>query len=182
MIAVLENFIDHKECDYLIDFCESKTWSPATVTGQKKYNPSFRRGSTFLIPESHLYQDTCVECITEKIVDAVEAFNQNQYVIAEILFQFGKYNAANQDFFDWHKDDPKSKNPRRVISSTLQLSDRSSYDGGNLEIKNIDLSHYGKSKLKGSLIIFDSQLYHRVTPVSKGVRYSLVTWASTYFK
>ena len=31
-------------------------------------------------------------------------------------------------------------------------------------------------KLKGSLIVFPSFVWHRVNPVKKGIRYSLVSW------
>jgi len=30
---------------------------------------------------------------------------------------------------------------------------------------------------QGSIIIFDSREWHRVSPVTKGVRYSLVSWS-----
>ena len=32
------------------------------------------------------------------------------------------------------------------------------------------------SRGKGSVIVFDSRVYHEITPVIKGVRYSLVKW------
>jgi predicted 2-oxoglutarate/Fe(II)-dependent dioxygenase YbiX len=31
-------------------------------------------------------------------------------------------------------------------------------------------------KERGSILIFPSDIYHRVTPIKKGIRYSLVTW------
>ena len=33
---------------------------------------------------------------------------------------------------------------------------------------------------QGSIVIFPSYLWHRVTPVTKGVRYSLVIWNLGY--
>ena len=34
-----------------------------------------------------------------------------------------------------------------------------------------------KSGTQGSIIVFPSYMYHQVTPVTKGNRYSLVLWA-----
>ena len=43
------------------------------------------------------------------------------------------------------------------------------YDGGECEITPIELK-------AGDMIFFTSGTEHRVTPVTKGVRYSLVSW------
>ena len=55
---------------------------------------------------------------------------------------------------------------------TLNLNDPSEYEGGELRL-------FGVGKLeeeKGRLSFFPSFLPHEVTPVTKGVRYSLVVW------
>ena len=66
----------------------------------------------------------------------------------------------------------------RKLSMTTLLSDN--YEGGAFEFAS-----YGKEKCKisapefskvGSIIVFPSIMEHRVAPITKGVRYSLVTW------
>jgi len=79
-------------------------------------------------------------------------------------------------FYDWHMDNDvlgKNQPPVRKISMTLLLSDPSTFEGGELEFM-----HKGKSaKLKqGQAIFFASWLQHRVKPVTKGERKSLVMW------
>ena len=70
---------------------------------------------------------------------------------------------------------------------TCQLTDGSEYEGGELEFDYRDYEphtrkedkHLKKCKEilpKGSIIVFPSFVWHRVKPVTKGIRYSLVAW------
>ena len=79
-------------------------------------------------------------------------------------------------FYEWHTDNDvqgKHQPPVRKISMTLLLSDPSTFEGGELEI----MSKGKTAKLKqGQAIFFASWLQHRVKPVTKGERKSLVMW------
>ena len=79
-------------------------------------------------------------------------------------------------FYDWHMDNDvvgKHQPPVRKISMTLLLSDPSTFEGGELEF----MSKGKKAKLKqGQAIFFASWLQHRVKPVTRGERKSLVMW------
>ena len=88
--------------------------------------------------------------------------------------QFTHYREGG--FYDWHMDNDvlgKNQPPIRKISMTLLLSDPSTFEGGELEI----MSKGKTAKLKqGQAIFFASWLQHRVKPVTKGERKSLVMW------
>ena len=58
---------------------------------------------------------------------------------------------------------------------SIQLTDPSEYEGGELQLKSKN-SITTVSKKKGTIIFFPSFMLHRVTPVTKGVRHSLVGW------
>jgi len=79
-------------------------------------------------------------------------------------------------FYDWHMDNDvlgKHQPPVRKISMTLLLSDPSTFEGGELEF----MSKGKTAKLKqGQAIFFASWLQHRVKPVTRGERKSLVMW------
>ena len=113
--------------------------------------------------------------------------------------QFTKYK-LNQ-YYDWHCDSwdkpydkPDDKNTHgkiRKLSMTCQLTDGSEYEGGELEFdfRNYaphmrdEAKHLIKIKEilpKGSIVVFPSELWHRVKPVTKGIRYSLVVWHLGY--
>ena len=79
-------------------------------------------------------------------------------------------------FYDWHIDsDVEGKNepPVRKISMTCLLSHESEFEGGGLEL--MDQGKIARPK-QGQAIFFASFIRHRVIPISKGVRKSLVMW------
>ena len=85
----------------------------------------------------------------------------------------------NTDKYDWHLDIGKNETSVRKISAIIQLSDEQDYEGGDFEFSIAndegDENYFGTRK-KGSLILFPAFLGHRVRPITKGVRYSIVTW------
>jgi PKHD-type hydroxylase len=112
--------------------------------------------------------------------------------------QFTKYK-LNQ-YYDWHcdgwnkpyhKPNTNEHGKIRKLSMTCQLTDGSEYEGGELEFdfRNYDphmreeVKHLRQAKEilpKGSIIVFPSFVWHRVKPVTKGIRYSLVMWNLGY--
>lgn len=104
--------------------------------------------------------------------------------------QWTKY--AETQHYTWHQDSwPKPYNKPtenvhgliRKLSVTVSLVDGSEYEGGDLEFdlrnttdssSNIITSQ--SARVKGSVTVFPSFIWHRVAPVTKGVRYSLVVW------
>lgn len=65
----------------------------------------------------------------------------------------------------------------RKLSFSLQLSDPGEYKGGQLQFL-LDNNTFFAPKQKGTLIVFDSRLTHRVRPISEGVRKSIVGWVN----
>lgn len=93
--------------------------------------------------------------------------------------QFTEYHGNSNGKYDWHHD-VWWENPRphdRKLSVVIQLQDPNRYEGGNFEFRMPhdpgDLLNF---KLQGSVIVFPSFFEHRVTPITSGTRYSLVTW------
>lgn len=91
-------------------------------------------------------------------------------------FQYTVYR-GNGGKYDWHLDRGPSRNglaPRK-LSMVLQLSDPDEYEGGDLEIF---VGHVPKKieKKKGLIVAFPSFVLHRVTPVTNGIRRTLVVW------
>ena len=87
--------------------------------------------------------------------------------------QISKYSKG--EYYKMHMDFGKGSHLTRKLSLTVQLSDENDYEGGDLILYNGSIKDKS-SRGKGSIVVFDSRLYHEVTPVTKGVRYSLVKW------
>ena len=105
--------------------------------------------------------------------------------------QFTKYFASEKGHYNWHVDigrpyddsNPNWENKQRKLSTIISLSDPSEYEGGDFEFnfKNkqpgLDTSWpVPELKEQGSIVVFPSYHWHRVKPVTKGTRYSLVIW------
>ena len=87
--------------------------------------------------------------------------------------QYTVYGA--EEHFDWHLDLGPGSTSARKLSMSIQLSEPGEYDGGALEF--VSMPPHGEAMRRGTAIIFPSFLGHRVTPVTRGVRRSLVAWA-----
>ena len=109
--------------------------------------------------------------------------------------QFTKYSPGQ--YYGWHCDshytpyvnsDQNINNKIRKLSVTCSLSDPSEYDGGELEFnfnnpertKKYNIRKCTEILPKGSIVVFPSFMWHRVCPVKKGTRYSLVIWNLGY--
>ena len=84
----------------------------------------------------------------------------------------------NDSHYDWHSDndmtDTTSLNSRK-LSLVMLLNDSSEYEGGDFEAEVFKPTKEEFSK-KGDLIVFPSFIRHKVHPVTKGTRKTLVAW------
>ena len=89
--------------------------------------------------------------------------------------QFTEYTAPGEHY-DWHIDRGIGSGSRK-LSMAMQLTDPESYEGGELELwfggKPVEMT-----RARGRAFFFPSYTMHRVKPVTKGVRHSLVCWIS----
>jgi PKHD-type hydroxylase len=88
--------------------------------------------------------------------------------------QYTEYPAGG--FYDWHIDSDvvgMNEPPVRKISMTCLLSHESEFEGGGLELMSDGKIARPK---QGQAIFFASYIRHRVIPITKGVRKSLVMW------
>ena len=113
-----------------------------------------------------------------QINEFIQKANRNHFGFGDIQIteqaQFTEYPEGG--FYDWHMDTDvtmQHEPPVRKISMTVLLSPENQFEGGDLEL----MAPGKRVKLKqGHAIIFASFLNHRVAPVTRGVRQSLVMW------
>ena len=105
-------------------------------------------------------------------------------IVAAESCQVTRY--TKDGFYSWHKDGTGSHNEiynspnqdllhgtARKLSMTIVLN--SDFEGGELELRLSDEEQIPTMK-EGSVLVFPSFMDHRIKLVTKGVRYSLVTW------
>ena len=93
------------------------------------------------------------------------------------ITEFAQYTEYPEGgFYDWHVDNDVNmahEPPVRKISMTLLLSPENEFEGGDLEL----MAEGKVAKIKqGHAIFFASFIRHRVKPVIRGNRKSLVMW------
>jgi len=131
------------------------------------------------------------ELITPYVTIANKNANWNFQVDWFENIQFTIYKKSQ--FYDWHQDcwdkpyempNPNYNGKIRKISATIQLSDPKDYKGGELVFDFRNKTNKSSNILKpkellpqGTIVVFPSHIHHKVTPVTKGTRYSLVLWS-----
>lgn len=93
--------------------------------------------------------------------------------------QFTEYDSAYQGHYIRHMDTflTSPTFTHRKISFSVQLSDPNSYEGGDFQFSEPGVHPDPEAiRQQGTLIIFPGIIFHNVTPVTKGIRYSLVGW------
>ena len=126
----------------------------------------------------------------DKTKDNAWIFNKLEYYVNYLNDMFYKFDLTNYEslqftsynkkgsHYDWHVDTFHNmvEPLNRKLSMSLFLTEKSEYMGGDFEYKIASIPEKINEDSKGSLIVFPSYLLHRVTPVTKGVRKSLVMW------
>lgn len=194
---VFKNELSPHICDEIVKYAEQKDFEKGVVGGSvdevkkiqdtDEYKHSLkqiRNSNIVWLPEQWVHNE---------IIPFVNTANKNakwdfNLVTFETL-QFSRYDVGQ--FYDWHPDqsrklftDEKKKNMTRKLSVSVILND--DFEGGDLQFREqIDpIDNNNKDTItmtceergKGTVIVFPSFVWHRVTPVTKGVRKSLVMW------
>lgn len=79
----------------------------------------------------------------------------------------------NTGFYGTHLDIGTGETSRRKISVVVFLTPAEEYEGGQLIMKP---AFTPISPTQGSAVFFPSYIPHEITPVTRGVRHTLVTW------
>ena len=198
MFYVFPNAVPKKECKRILKYCIKNTkFIEASVIGKggsdietdkQKHDHEVRKTDVgFVTDKDNMVNEYAWRFLRE--ANAVQ-FNYNLEYFQAV--QFARYQ--NGGHYDWHQDVSQgSPQPEcRKLSLTFCLTDPDTYEGGNLEFFNggkgfsdfplpdgrvIKGEQVAKDiRAQGSAIVFDSHDWHRVTPVTKGIRYSIVCW------
>jgi len=86
-----------------------------------------------------------------------------------------KYEAGGE--YSWHADNEITDLENRKVTVVVPLNDE--FEGGGLELMwpNPEESRKVDAQV-GEAIIFPAFIYHRALPVTSGIRWSLVAWAT----
>jgi PKHD-type hydroxylase len=161
----------------IIDLCETLPKEKGSVGGGEGYNAltNTRDCSVAWVPFPGDTPDTkwlfdLLAPLAMKVNE--DYFRFNLWGFMEKL-QYTVYEGGGQHY-DWHVDSISGNRPARKLSFSLLLSSPMTYEGGDLMIAG--QSPQVLQKHMGMIHFFPSYTSHRVTPVTAGVRRSLVGW------
>jgi PKHD-type hydroxylase len=164
------------ECDAIVSRAQSYTEEEATVG----FSDTLRSDAAYRTSSVRWLSTTQEPDIVSRIMQFATSSNRTNFgvdISVPFELQYTEYRATNQGHYDWHQDVwLESMRPfARKLSVVVQLSAPSEYEGGAFEFFGVE--HPGaRFAERGSLLIFPSYMQHRVLPVTKGLRRSLVTW------
>ena len=160
---VYKDFLSVQNCDIIVS--QDHDWKSGGTAGETdKYR---------VVETADIYRYNRVRSTVGRQI--VEHNSDYKYDVKNINeMKILRYKRGGK--YDWHQDVDWSKRDQRKFTFIIQLSDPDDYVGGDLEFRdaNIDLTHMRE---RGTMIIFPSMLYHRITPVKKGIRHSICGWA-----
>jgi len=175
--AWIQDFLEKEDLEKLASMCKGAL-NNATVTteeGATEVKSEIRATSIKWLDYS---RDT--ENIYKVITNAMVGMNEKffKFDITGIYepLQLGFYSSKIKAFYNLHKDSSlRMKGTPRKLSMCLLLNDPSEFEGGDLVIQT-NHKEFVLEQKQGRAWIFPSWALHKVTPVTKGVRKSLVVW------
>jgi len=197
MFYVCPRAVSKKECEKHLEYCIKNTeFREARVMNKGEYDvdsdnqgrndPSIRKTDIgFIEPGSKVDSISSDHNQVNEIAwHFLEFANKKLFNYKIKSFQpvqFARYRDGGH--YGWHQDSTgiRPNGETRKLSLTFSLSDPKTYEGGHLEFymgeKTMTEQEKRDIRDQGSVIVFDSRDYHRVTPVTRGTRYSIVCWS-----
>lgn len=170
--AFWENALSKDDCENLVKQIYAEGLETALV-GIEHIDLTVRDSKIkMLFPRDHWELFDRITQVVKSLNN--QFFNFDLFGVAEGL-QFTHYSEPGGHYI-CHID-KSYMSVTRKLSITIQLTDPDEYEGGDLELFVTDFDNPIKvPRSQGTLIAFPSYVMHRVSPVTKGTRNSLVCW------
>lgn len=174
---IWEKVVDVEFCKFIINNADWSQSEPAQYRepGGESYtgkNHSIRKTDIIFYNRFHPLTSMMTNFIAFANVEAQWNFSINGFQDS----QLGRYEKNGH--YEWHKDTakPDEWGNQRKLTAVLLLNDSSEFEGGYLQIDEVEKENLLISA--GSIIVFPSFLKHKVSPVTSGIRYTSVCWAT----
>jgi PKHD-type hydroxylase len=181
-----DGLFSDEELELVKEYCDTLPLDTASTVGKNGEmdfeNEARKSNIAWVRPnEENMWIFDRMTWVIEKLNDRFYEFDLNGYEV----MQYTVYSEDGEQRYDLHMDTilgtdkPMDMPQTRKLSLSLVLSDPSEYEGGKFQMQT-GLPDEEKmmtvEQLKGRVIGFPSFLLHRVSPVTKGTRKSLVIW------
>jgi PKHD-type hydroxylase len=179
--AYWDNAFSEEELKTLEEYCQIQQTEKATVVGTNDISETEKIRKSKVKFHSKNEQNAWffnrVNQITQAINESYYNYNLNGYSD----FQYTEYHGNESGEYTWHMDMLHGQNKfhmTRKLSLVLCLSDpERDFVGGEFQINSGNQDEPETILMKkGRMIFFPSYIIHRVKPVTKGIRKTIVIW------
>jgi len=172
--VTLPGILSPEECERLIARFDTRELEDGGLVGEVSA-PEVRRADLVWLDA-----DRTDQWVLDRMMRLVADANRDIFDFLlggfDEALQLTRYRSDALGHYDWHSDRGGNGFSRfRKLSVVVQLSVPESYEGGDLEINATGVIET-MPRDRGMAILFPSYALHRVTPVTRGTRHSLVTW------
>lgn len=176
---IIPNAFSVEECQKIIATQLVEDTKPAYSPGMV-VDPEIRASMVNFIYDD----DECNAWIFDRLWELSREHPLGAIVEKLPFIQFGEYDSHYSGHFKPHRDTENfyhatdRKNFTRKLTIVIQLSDPSSYAGGEVKLYDTVTNNdpLVGQKDRGCAILFPSNTLHEVTKVTSGIRYSLSAW------
>lgn len=179
--AIFPGALTEKYCDLVCNIASLYPENAATVTHENSNVVTNARKSRirwideFRHPELNTIFEGYIRTVNRDRLGFDISYGSGSY-------QYTEYHASEGGHYTWHEDVLFNNNAisDRKVTLCVHLSDPSEYEGGIFCMDSCMTPKFNVKDFtpKGSILIFPSYIKHCVTPVTKGIRKSLVAWYS----
>lgn len=191
---IWRNEFPEEELTRIRGYANKLSFNRGTVGENLLVDNKFRTAQTAWIPVN---DET--KWLYDKIHGLMHSTNNKQYHLdleGSELIQYSRYYAPrpskliNQlkpgkkevsvgDYYDWHQDTSTGYVTQRKLSMSLLISNpETDFLGGEFQLFDYNGLNGPNALNYGEAICFPSWVFHKVFPVKKGLRESLVCWLS----
>ncbi len=164
--------LSEEDCREIVAACREFPLTPPNTVGEDRY-PAHRLADTRKVGVNARTQ-WIFDLLCEVAARAAEVASGIELTEITRAPQYVEYR-PEWGRFDWHNDYSHGlpQAPRK-LTVILQLSPPDEYEGGRLQTFGTEVEDLPDEL--GTVVAFPSFVYHRVTPVTNGMRRALVAW------
>lgn len=174
-----DNFLPEDELQKIEEYCQSKGVNDSRVIDGNIIDARKSKSLIHNIDMENLWVFERLRMITEHA--NAEFFNFD--LLGFDYFQYAEYQGEGSHY-DYHtdiiygQDLPNYMIFPRKLSFSLVLSDSAEYEGGEFQFKTDTDRAVTMEQKRGRVIGFPSWILHRVAPLTRGTRRSIVWWCT----
>ena len=176
LIYTVPSRLPEEIIDSMVNQIESLTYKKASLAYNREVDSTTRRSEVAWMA----WDEWIPGIIHNMMYSANKEYFHYDIDYFDSRIQSTIYNGKNKDYYNWHIDTAghmrKIEGMERKLSCSFLLSDPNEYEGGEFQMHYFNGVHQSLKVEKGTAIIFPAWLPHRVRPVTKGKRISLVAW------